>query len=160
MRLLSVLMFLTAAMLSGGCSSIFPAIQTDGPMLLSAMPGPTSVDVETIGGNVDIRVVEDLAQPQVTIYREALHGKGRREEAEAALQHIQYDVQMSNNETGQVLTVRTTVDDPEPHLLLANILIEAPAVDDVRVRTKNGRVFAYGFGVRSISKRPTAMCAC
>lgn len=125
----------------GGCSN---QKVNDDPILLNVV-GPTAVDVETFGGNVTITANPWATQATVLVDRRALHGWGRREEAELSLANIGYTVELVPGELGPVLQVRATATDPEPHFLRADLTIEVPELDAVRVRTERGDVTAIDF---------------
>ena len=115
----------------------------DEPVFLDVI-GPVAVDVESFGGDVVIRTTTEHNQAKVTVMREGVHGYGRKSEVESSLEHINYTTQIVAGELGQVLQVRTTTTDPEPHFQRAHVFIELPEIDGVTVRTNNGRVWARG----------------
>lgn len=114
---------------------------TDEPIELEVL-GPIEINVESFGGDVIINVDEELSAAKVTITRVAIHGTGRKEEAEASLSQIDYIVEIVPGDLGQVLRIRTFTTHAEPHFQRADILIELPAVDGVYVRTERGDVVA------------------
>ena len=107
-----------------------------------AVVGPIAVDVDSFGGDVIIDVDERLEHAAVTVTRRALHGYGRREEADASLAQISYTVEIVPGELGQVLQIRAATTHPEPYFQRVDLLIEAPEIEGVRVRTQNGDVHA------------------
>jgi len=104
--------------------------------------GPIAVDVTSFGGNVTITADEDLTEATVKVTRDARHGFMRGDEAEASLDEIDYSAELVNRETGQVLEVRTWTDHDQPYHQRAHLLITAPEVTDVHVRTSGGTVIA------------------
>ncbi|MCH8823650.1 MAG: hypothetical protein IH984_09105 [Planctomycetes bacterium] len=123
----------------------------DEPIVLQVL-GPIEINVESFGGDVIINVDEELTAAKVTITRVAVHGAGRKEEAEASLSQIDYTVEIVPGDLGQVLRVRTFTTHAEPHFQRADILIELPAVDGVYVITERGDVVAKNIeGVVKIS---------
>lgn len=125
----------------------------DVPIELEVL-GPIAIDVESFGGDVIINVDEDMTAARVTITRVAIHGAGRKEEAEASLAQIDYIIEVVPGDLGQVLRIRTFTTHAEPHFQRADILIELPAVDGVFVRTERGDVVAKNIeGVIDISNK-------
>jgi DUF4097 and DUF4098 domain-containing protein YvlB len=112
------------------------------PPLEYAIAGPIAIDIESFNGNVIIRANEELARATVAVTRRSVHGYGRRDEAIAALDEIDVDVQIVPSSLGQQLQIRTSTTNVEPHFLRTDITIEAPVIDDLRVRTSNGHVTA------------------
>ena len=124
---------------------------TDIPLELAVI-GPVGIEVESFGGDVIINVNEKLTAARVTITRVAIHGAGRKEEAEASLPEIDYLVEVVPGDLGQVLRVRTFTTHAEPHFQRADVHIELPSVDGVYVRTERGDVVAKNIeGVVDIS---------
>jgi len=112
----------------------------DEPTLLVGTSGPVAVDVESFGGDVEIFVDPDLAQPEVSITRRAMHGFLRSDESQASLAQISSSVTVSPGALGQVLVVRTSTTHGEPHFQAADVEIHLPACENVRVVTHNGDV--------------------
>jgi len=107
-----------------------------------AVGGPLAIDVESFNGDVHIEVKPELTQANVRVQREAVHGYGRGKDAKAALSDIAWSAEIVPGELGQKLQVRASSSNAEPHFLRANIFIEAPDIDGVRVITHNGTVRA------------------
>jgi hypothetical protein len=113
---------------------------TDEPVLLD-VEGPVEVHVHSFNGDVIIKGDPKLTQAQVTVKRESTHGYYRVEEGVAALEDITWDVEIVPGELGQAISVRTRTANPEPHFQRAHVYIEAPDIENVVVRTSNGRVW-------------------
>jgi hypothetical protein len=117
------------------------ATAEDQPLILDVL-GPVAVDVESFNGDVAVIANPKLEQAVITFTRRATHGYQRTEEAEASLPEIGYSAEIVPGELGQMLKVRTTTTNPEPHYQRVDMLIELPEVDGLRVRTHNGGVIA------------------
>ncbi len=113
----------------------------DEPVLFN-VSGPIAIDVQSFGGDVTVIVDPELEHLTVTVTRRAIHGFGRREEADASLQQITWEGTVVPGTLGQALEIRTATAHAEPHFQRVDILIEAPEVDALFVRTHNGRVEA------------------
>lgn len=146
--LIAVLSFL------GGCSgpdrpawlSVNPnnwanRAQTDEPIYLD-VAGPVMVDVESFNGDVVMQGNPELTRAKVTILRESVHGHGRSKEGAASLGDITSSAEIVPGALGQALQVRTSTTSAEPHFQRAHVYIELPEIENVRVKTSNGRVWA------------------
>jgi hypothetical protein len=109
------------------------------PILL-AVAGPTAIDVESFGGDVEIIGGAETAHAIVTIKRRATHGYGRKPEAEASLAEIHSSVEVVPGDLGPRLQVRVWTTHAEPYFQRADVRIELPQVDGVHVVTDNGDV--------------------
>jgi hypothetical protein len=116
----------------------------DQPVLYIA-EGPVAVEVSSFNGNVQILTDPSAPYVSVRVRRRATHGYGRSDEAKAALDRVQYSVDMERRDSGLVLKIRTWTDDPEPHFLRADLRIRLPELAGVSVETQNGRVEAFDF---------------
>ncbi len=111
----------------------------DEPMVFD-IAGAISVDVQSFAGNVTVVADETLDRAWLEVTRDARHGFMRQDEAEASLSQIDYSAEMINDETGQVLTVRTWTEHDQPYQQRAHILIMAPSIKDLTIQTKHGTV--------------------
>ena len=128
-----------------GADSLATKRITDHPIYFK-IPGPIAIDVESFNGDVRIRVVPDLDTGVLTFSRRAVHGFGRTDDAKLSLRQIHCEAGIVPGELGQVLQIRTTTTHAEPHYQRADVIIELPNVDGVRVRTRSGHVYATGVG--------------
>lgn len=117
--------------------------RTDDPILID-VAGPVALDVESFNGDVVVTATgkPDAKQARVTVVREGVHGYARSKEAGASLDDITATAEIVPGELGQVLQVRTSTSNAEPHFQRAHLHIELPGVDGLKVRTSNGRVWA------------------
>jgi hypothetical protein len=104
--------------------------------------GPLSVDVESFNGDVMITGDNRLQTVTVQVVRESVHGYGRSDEGKESLADIAWTADLVPGELGQVLQVRTQTSNPEPHFQRAHVVITAPVVDGIKVKTATGRVEA------------------
>jgi len=161
-RLVALIALLVCAALLTGCKSVTWFVNTlgsmgdmagagidslshrkaaDEPYLIDVV-GPVAVDVELFNGNLFIDVNPELTEGVVTVTRRAIHGYGRKAEADASLDNINYTIEIVPGELGQVVQIRATTTDPEPHYQRIDMTIELPEVDGLRARTSNGDVIA------------------
>lgn len=112
--------------------------------ILLDVAGPVAVDVESFNGDVMIMANPKLSQAQVVVVREGVHGFRREKEAAASLVDISYTAEIVPGELGQMLQVRTSTTNAEPHYQRAHVYIQLPEIEGVKVRTSNGRVYAQG----------------
>jgi len=111
-----------------------------------AVPGSIAVDVEIHAGEVTIDTgLHIKGDARVIIQREASHGYGRRDEASDSIALMNESVGMEVDSQGrQVLKVRASTTAEEAHYHRTNVVIQAPAIDGVRVHTTHGRVKITG----------------
>lgn len=102
--------------------------------------GAIEVDVESFGGNVTVVAAPSLDKAWVEVTRDARHGFMREDEARASLTQIDYTADLVNTEAGHVLTVRTWTSHDQPYQQRAHVLIMAPEVTNLKLRTRNGDV--------------------
>jgi hypothetical protein len=155
-----------SAALLGGCSKSttdgsmlapFSYQRQEDPTTIFDVAGPVAIDVETFAGDVEIEAkAKHAGQIRVTITREARHGWGRKDEAEASLDQIGSSVELGmgamapgdagqgGGELGQTLIVRTWTDHAEAHFNRAHVKIELPAAEGVRIKTTRGQVIVMG----------------
>ncbi|MHC4415910.1 MAG: DUF4097 family beta strand repeat-containing protein [Planctomycetota bacterium] len=114
---------------------------TDDPITLQ-VAAPVAIDVESFNGNVVINADELLTALTVTVTREARHGYGRKDEADASLAEIDYTVELVPGKLGQILEIRTWSTHAEPYFQRAHVQIDLPVADGVFVRTQRGIVYA------------------
>jgi DUF4097 and DUF4098 domain-containing protein YvlB len=117
--------------------------QADDPIVLE-VAGPVAIDVQSFNGDIVVTATADpkAKQAKVTIVREGTHGFDRAKEAKASLADISYTAEIVPGELGQVLQLRTSTTNIEPHFQRAHVYIELPEVADLRVHTTNGKVWA------------------
>lgn len=104
--------------------------------------GPAAVDVESFNGDVRIEGVPDLTRARIILVREGIHGYGRQLHAAETLGDIAIDARVAPGALGQVLVIRTSTANAEPHLQRAHVHVQVPQLSGVRVRTSNGDVTA------------------
>jgi hypothetical protein len=109
---------------------------------LFAVAGPIGIDIESFGGDVIIDVDEEYEHLELVVTRRAIHGYGRRDEADASLEQISYTAEFVPGELGQVLQIRATTTHAEPYFQRLEIRIKAPEIEGVKVHTRNGDVHA------------------
>jgi hypothetical protein len=114
---------------------------SDDPAVLE-VGGPIAIEVESFNGNVFIDANPKLTHATVRVQREAVHGYQRGKDAKTAMADVTWTAEIVPGDLGQKLLVRTGTTNAEPHYLRANIYIEAPDIEGVRVRTTNGKVRA------------------
>jgi hypothetical protein len=121
------------------------SVYDDDVVHLIPVSGPIAVDVELYSGEVTIDAgIHHQGDARVTIQREASHGYGRKDDADDSLAHMSESVELKPDALGRsVLTIRAGTTDAEAHYHRANVVIEATAIDGVRVRT-HGRVKVTG----------------
>ncbi len=105
----------------------------------------THVDIESFGGDVVISVDPTRESLDVSLRREADFPWGREKEEKGALEAIKADVQEAVDESGHHLTIRATTSSPEPYYQRAHLLIQAPAIGNVKVQTSHGKVYVTDF---------------
>jgi DUF4097 and DUF4098 domain-containing protein YvlB len=76
----------------------------------------------------------------VQIVREGTQGWGRNLDAEAAMERIEYSVDLLAGDPHETLVITTSTTDGEPWHLRAHVHIKAPAVAGVTIATENGDV--------------------
>lgn len=148
-----VIAVVTCAAALGGCAgpdrpgwlSAYPSNWSnrqvvDEPVLFN-VAGPLEIDVESFNGDVVIQGKPELTHAQLTVVREAVHGHQRVDEARASLGEMSFSAEVIPGELGQRLQVRTQTTHAEPHFHRAHVYIEAPDIENITVRTTNGRVW-------------------
>lgn len=113
----------------------------DAPMIVP-VSGPVAIDIESIGGDIDIEVNDELPHAVIEFTRVAMHGFGRKDEAIESLDAIETSVELRTGDLGQILAIRTGTVHDEDHFQSVRMKIKVPEVDGVRVRNRNGRVYA------------------
>ncbi len=134
-RLLLTISMLTCC-LAAGCGTVS---SSDDPVRFQ-LTEPIGLEVDAFAGDVSVEVDERRTDVKLTVTRQALHGFGRREAGNAAVDSIDYHTEIINTERGKVMRIVTTTSDDQPELLRANLRILAPAIDGVTVRTTSGDV--------------------
>jgi len=129
---------ISAALALGGCTT---RSMTDEPVMLD-VAGPVAVEVESFNGDVNVYVDESLDHGSVQVTRLADHGHLREDEARESLDEIEYSAAIESGPDGPVLKVRTSTHHPQAHHQRAHVTIYLPGVNDLYVRTSNGRVYA------------------
>ncbi|MBT8485985.1 MAG: DUF4097 family beta strand repeat protein [Phycisphaerales bacterium] len=147
-----------------GTDAISSRHLNDEPIYFRAT-GPLSIDVDSFGGDVELIANSELDYAVVTVTRRATHGPGRRLEADAAMTEIEYSIDILPGPIGPILEIRAATNNVEPHFLRADVQIEVPDVDAVRIHTQRGDVTAQnvrgpvdirtsGGDVRLLTERP------
>ncbi len=118
----------------------FRAFETDEPITLKTS-GPIAVQVENFRGGVEVRADTSVKQATVEVRRVSTMGIGRYEESEKALADITWRATLEPREGGgDTLVIHADSSNAEPYFFHADILVIAPAVDTVSVRTSHGDV--------------------
>ncbi len=153
MRLKTIAFFSAAfsAVALAGCSQMGAVFETAGAGLDSLsdrkfnddpyvvdVVGPVEVDIETFNGDVFIETNPSLEHAVVTATRRATHGYGRKDEADASLELINYSIEVVGGQLGQVLQIRTDTTHPEPHFQEVDLVIELPEVYGLKVHMLPG----------------------
>ena len=128
-------------MLTGGCAG---APDTKERIALEPYAGPVFVEIETFAGNVTVHANPKYDAGSVTVHRQALHGKQRKEEAIASLPEIEVETLFGEDLIGRLLSVNATTTHAEPYNQRANLRIDLPRIDGLRVRTPEGNVIVHG----------------
>lgn len=126
-----------------GSESLSTRRYNDDPITFSAS-GPLAVDVDSFGGDVTIRADPQRKDGMISLTRRATHGYGRKAEADIALADIDFHWEIAPGDPGPILKVSTSTANPEPYFLRADITIDLPEIEGVRVHTNNGDVLAEG----------------
>ncbi len=124
-----------------GLSGCGRSTRVDEPVWL-AVQGPVAVDIESFNGDVSVVAERERQHAMVQVRRRATHGSGRTGDAKAALSRIRYSAEVVPSDTGPTLMVRTWTDDPEPWFLRADVRVFLPIIENVRIRSTNGKVQA------------------
>lgn len=108
-----------------------------------AFSGPTAVDVSSFNGDVEI-LVDSRGGDEISVEvtRHAMFGKGRNDDAKAALNTIAWTANVDQSTTPATVRVTTNTTHPEPHFLRAHVVVRVPAAMGVTVRTSRGEVYA------------------
>ena len=121
---------------------VYGQMSIDDPRIVVATNGPVDIDLESFGGTVLVEAVPGLKNTIIEPVRHANHGHLRRDEAEAALDEMDYVVELIpgdlNRETVRVVA---TSDDLEEHFQGIDFRIRTADLGSVRVRTDQGRVW-------------------
>ncbi len=113
------------------------------PAYLLTISGTPSIDVECFGGDVEVIVDDELQdEASITVTRHANFGKGRNDDAKAALETIAWTAQLDDSTSPATLRVTTNTTHPEPHFLRTHIEIRIAASSGVRIRTSRGDIEA------------------
>jgi len=114
--------------------------RVDEPVEL-ATSGAIGVVVESFGGDVSVRADPRVKQTRVEVRRASNMGLGRWDESRQELDDIAWTATLEPRETGgDTLKVAVTTQNPEAHYFRADVVIVAPALDAVAVRTRRGSV--------------------
>jgi hypothetical protein len=112
----------------------------DDPILL-ATTGPVSIDVDNFAGSVSVRANPTLSDTRVVVERASHRGWFKYESAGEELGRIEYVVGLDRDLSGgEVVTVRSDHVGRMSAFGRANIRIETPELDAVKVRTTRGDV--------------------
>jgi len=114
--------------------------RTDDPILL-ATTGPVSVDVDTFAGNISVRANPTISETRVVVERASHRGWFKYETAGDELARIQYEVSLDRDLSGgEVVNVRADHVGQMSVFGRANIRVETPELESVRIRTTRGDV--------------------
>lgn len=114
--------------------------RTDDPILL-ATSGPVSVDVDSFAGSVSVRANPTISETRVSVERASHRGWFKYETAGDELARIEYVVGLDRDLSGgEVVTVRADHLGQMSAFGRANIRIETPELESVRIRTTRGDV--------------------
>lgn len=117
-----------------------PATSPDGLPPTQPLREVVHFDIELFQGDVVIEADPSLKELKVSMTRESHHGVTRVNEAKDALEAIGASAETVDDERGRTLRIRASTTHPEQHFQKANIHIKAPAVGDVRIRTRRGQI--------------------
>ena len=121
-------------------TATFGTFRTDEPVELSTS-GAIGVVVESFGGDVTVRADPKATKTRVEVRRASNMGVGRWQESRQELDDIRWTATIAPRESGgDTLSVTAVTGNPESHYFRADIVIVAPAVDSVSVRTARGDV--------------------
>lgn len=111
-----------------------------------ATTGPIAVEIDSFAGSVLVTTGSHLTETIVRVERAAVHGFSRYDEAGDALAEITYTVDLRRGDSGEeIVAIRTDNGDAETAMTRANVIIETPELDRVRIRTTRGDVQVYDF---------------
>lgn len=113
---------------------------SDDPIELKTT-GAVAVDVDNFAGSVTVRADRKVKRTYVEVRRVVTHGLGRYEESKEALDDARWIATLEPREGGgETLVVRTDTPNPEKHFHHMEVLVVAPALDTVKIRSTNGDV--------------------
>jgi hypothetical protein len=114
--------------------------ETDDPILL-ATTGPVSVDVDNFAGSVSVRANPTLSDTRVVVERASHRGWFKYESAGEELGRIEYVVSLDRDLSGgEVVKIRSDHLGRMSAFGRANVRIETPELESVRIRTTRGSV--------------------
>jgi len=118
----------------------FRTFRTDEPVELETK-GAVGVVVDSFGGDVTVRADPTVKKTRVEVRRVSDMGLGRWQESREELADIAWTATLEPRESGgETLKVEAKTQNPEAHYFRAHIVIVAPALDAVAVRTTRGSV--------------------
>lgn len=121
-------------------TATFRTFRTDEPVELETR-GAVGVSVDSFGGDVTVRADPKAKKTRVEVRRVSSMGLGRWQESRDELADINWTATLEPRETGgDTLRIEAKTQNPEEHYFRAHIVVVAPALDAVAVRTKRGSV--------------------
>jgi hypothetical protein len=103
--------------------------------------GPVAIDIDNFAGDIVVRADRKVERTFVEVRRVSTHGFGRWSESREALDDAQWTATLEPRVGGgETLIIRTDTPNPEEHFHHMEILVVAPALDTVKIRTTNGDV--------------------
>jgi hypothetical protein len=103
--------------------------------------GPVAIDIDNFAGDIVVRADRKVERTFVEVRRVSTHGFGRWNESREALDDAQWTATLEPRVGGgETLIIRTDTPNPEEHFHHMEILVVAPALDTVKIRTTNGDV--------------------
>ena len=106
--------------------------------------GILDVDVQTFAGDVIVRGGRDTGgEARIRVALSARHGRDRKEEAQASLEHVQVQAEVRRGGDVPALVMRCSTAHDEAWLHETDVEIDLPELRRARVRTRDGKVFVF-----------------
>ena len=117
-------------------------VSVDDAEIVLLTNGPIDIDVDSFGGTYRIIADPSLDATYVEPVRRSMHGHLRNDDANEALESIDYSVNLVRGElNAETLEIHSWTNHPEMHFQGVDFLIRTPNLNSVRVVTKRGRVW-------------------
>jgi len=112
---------------------------SDPPVELESA-GPLAVDITSFGGSIEVIGNPKRSTVLIQVVRRGTHGSGRGEESRFALDDIKVSAVIGQGDLGQALIVRAETTEAETWFLHADLRIEVPEIEGLRVHNGHGPV--------------------